>query len=290
MAPPISIDSSAAPFDHVVVSDAQQALDQELESGFAFGTAVRATDILMHRINQLEVQRAELNGVIGSDPSTFIYVDIRQLIEPDMSDPHIRHLVEPDNAAPHPPSINFQRFLRRVRTDLDAFTPVEITALVQHGYRVARRTLLTKGVCPAAGIPSNPWNPTRRDKPSQASSSATVPDNGQDQGAATQLRDAASRKARILAWRDPVSYFLLAGMVLAFFVPLAVWYIGGVTVAHAKYAFLDIVSPPKQPWAPMEPTIVPKLPDISYITRTSSSFETTGNSTSGDGNGSTRLR
>ena len=232
-------------FDAILVSNAQLAFDQEIEPGFIFGTALRATDILMYRINQLEIERAEHAGVIGGEGRsinkfTFVYIDT---------------VIERDEVNRTPLGVDLQKLLPRVRTDLDEFSLGEISALLRHGYCVARKAVKDAKLCPADRIPlSEPWDPTGRPQPTP----------GQELDVANELKDSSRRKYRLLALRDWFTYVLLALAILMCSVPLAGWYIGGWTVAHVKYAVLDFVDPPKEPWDPPKAEPVENLPNVDY--------------------------
>ena len=106
--------------DGVLVSDAGASFKvwYDGRAGGLLSTALRSTDILMDRVNQLE-----LESFSETDGALFF---------------HISRLVKPseDPTAPHP---EIQRQAALIRTDMDRFADIEITSLVQHGYCVARQ-------------------------------------------------------------------------------------------------------------------------------------------------------
>lgn len=110
-----------APWDCVLVSDAGRPF--EIQSGLRFGgmirTALRASDILMDRVWQLETETFR-------DTTGFAFARITDVVDP-AEDPNALH-----------PEV--QRQLPNIRTDLDRFSDTEISNLMQHGYCVGRKT------------------------------------------------------------------------------------------------------------------------------------------------------
>lgn len=112
--------------DAFVVSDAGGTFDRTTEHyRFALPRNVRATDILMKRVGDLIYQRL----LDRRKKHDFAYVRITETT---------------DSIAPGtlPPAV--QRRVSGIRTDLDAFTDLEISTLIQHGYSVARKQLIEK--------------------------------------------------------------------------------------------------------------------------------------------------
>lgn len=107
-------------FDAVIVSDAgkQFTISRRTRAGGLVGVALRATDILMNRVWQLE------NDSFGSEPG-FLFVPMSMTV-PLADDP----------TALHP---EVQRQVTNTRTDLDRFSDLEISGLVRHGYGVMRQ-------------------------------------------------------------------------------------------------------------------------------------------------------
>ncbi len=110
-----------SPWDCVLVSDAGRPF--EIQSSMRVGgiirTAMRASDILMDRVWQLETETFK-------DTPGFIFARITEVVDP-----------EQDPTALHPEA---QRQLPNIRTDLDRFSQVEISSLMRHGYCVGRNT------------------------------------------------------------------------------------------------------------------------------------------------------
>jgi predicted acylesterase/phospholipase RssA len=181
--------------DGVLVSDVGKAMEVQSNrrAGGVIRTALRATDILMDRVWQLEIENFQ-------DTSGFVFAPITEVVDP-----------AEDATAMHP---EIQRQIGKFRTDLDRFSPLEISTLVQHGYCVGRKACrahpeLFDGDIPATG----PWDPVpaaHRER-----SSALVPthmDGRSRPAAATSeartLQSSAVRRiwSTLLDYRDWVSY------------------------------------------------------------------------------------
>lgn len=126
------------PADVVVVSDASAPFDWDVGRSFwpIHQRTARATEILMNRVATLERDRVR---ALGSDGAVFVSID------------HVA--VAPEGQVQ---DASVQSQLKRVRTDLDAFSANEIRALVQHGYEVAQEALGTSA-------PRPPWDPLPRE-------------------------------------------------------------------------------------------------------------------------------
>jgi hypothetical protein len=85
----------------------------------------------MARVSSLQIERLMAPG--QSPP--FVRVGIKMEIEDAGDDPS---LLPPES----------QRSLPKTRTDLDRFTPTEITALLAHGYHCARKALIQAKAAP----------------------------------------------------------------------------------------------------------------------------------------------
>jgi predicted acylesterase/phospholipase RssA len=142
-------------FDAVLVSDAgKQFKISNSRAGGLITTAMRATDIVMDRVWQLETDT--FTGTPG-----FVFAPISRVIEP-----------EEDPTAPHP---EVQRMAADIRTDLDRFSPLEISTLLRHGYCVGRSTCRSRPDLFGAMLPdSMPWDPlaSAKDKPARVASAA----------------------------------------------------------------------------------------------------------------------
>ncbi|MFO0969454.1 MAG: patatin-like phospholipase family protein [Gemmataceae bacterium] len=111
--------------DGVLVSDVGKKIDVRgsERAGGVIRTAMRSTDILMDRVWQLESDTFE--GTPG-----FVFAPFAEVVE-----------AAEDPTAIHP---ELQRQVARIRTDLDRFSPLEVSSLVRHGYCVGRKACKTR--------------------------------------------------------------------------------------------------------------------------------------------------
>ncbi len=152
--------------DGVLVSDVGKAISirGNQRAGGLIKTAMRSTDILMDRVWQLESEAI-------ADTSGFMFARISEVIEPEV-----------DPTALHP---EIQRQTANIRTDLDRFTPLEISSLIRHGYCVGRAACRARPNLFGTDLPVNaPWDP--------------VP-------GANGLKHAATTAARLLGTRHPAA-------------------------------------------------------------------------------------
>lgn len=140
--------------DGVLVSDVGKQIQvlSNRPPGGLIRTSMRATDILMDRVWQLE------NETFRDAPG-FVFAAVTDVVEPDE-----------DATALHP---EVQLQVARTRTDLDRFSPLEISSLVRHGYCVARKACRSRPDLFGADLPGNePWDPIAA--PAAASSAPLV--------------------------------------------------------------------------------------------------------------------
>jgi predicted acylesterase/phospholipase RssA len=127
--------------DGVLVSDVGKPIEAQTNrraSGL-IRTALRASDILMDRVWQLEIDTFR-------DAEGFAFAPITEVVAP-----------AEDSTALHP---EVQRQVTGIRTDLDRFSPLEISGLVQHGYCVARKTCRAHPNLFPGDLPNGaPWDP-----------------------------------------------------------------------------------------------------------------------------------
>jgi predicted acylesterase/phospholipase RssA len=124
-----------------LVSDVGKLIEVRGQGGAGglIRTALRATDILMDRVWQLETET--FHGTPG-----FVFAPITEIVWRD-----------DDPTALHP---EIQRQLAIVRTDLDRFSDLEISGLVQHGYCVARHVCKSRPDLFGEELPKDhPWDP-----------------------------------------------------------------------------------------------------------------------------------
>jgi predicted acylesterase/phospholipase RssA len=112
----------------LVISDASLGLTWQLDHSFRGPVTrnVRATDIIMTRVAELERARAT--------NARSWWISISENVEPK----------ELATDLYTPLELDVQRPLASVRTDLDRFTLEEITSLIRHGYEAAAHVLIKK--------------------------------------------------------------------------------------------------------------------------------------------------
>jgi predicted acylesterase/phospholipase RssA len=182
--------------DGVLVSDVGKPFEvmANVRAGGLIRTAMRATDILMDRVWQLEKETFE--GTPG-----FVFAPMTDVVEP-----------AEDPTAPHP---EIQRQATNIRTDLDRFSPLEISSLVRHGYCIGRKACRARPDLFGADLPDNaPWDPVSA--PGGAASGAPAPSGAghpsRDPAPTTvesrTLQASAVRRiwSTLLDWRDWVSW------------------------------------------------------------------------------------
>ena len=185
-------------FGGILVSDAggKFKVSRDGRGGGLLSTALRSSDILMDRVWQLESEVFENTSGVVFIP---IFDVVDRAKDPDALDPEV------------------QRQASRIRTDLDYFSDLEISSLVQHGYCVARQICRRNEELVGGDVPSGmPWDPLasrgeqskvgdRKDAPSESKSSDS------ELLAARRLRDSSKRKivSTLLSLRDWPSYIWL---------------------------------------------------------------------------------
>ncbi|KAA5542134.1 patatin-like phospholipase family protein [Roseiconus nitratireducens] len=195
-------------FDAVIVSDAgrQLAVTRRTKAGGLVGVALRASDILMDRVWELECD------TFHAEPD-FLFAPISETVS----------LAE-DPTALHP---EIQSQVADIRTDLDRFSELEISGLVRHGYGVMRSVCRSRpDVFGTSGPEGPPWDPTQiRSAETVKASNATSPVTRQ----ARSLHDSAQRQlfSHLFSFRDWPSYLYLP-LVLAIL-------IGGPILAYKAY-------------------------------------------------------
>jgi predicted acylesterase/phospholipase RssA len=192
--------------DGVLVSDVGKPFMVQVNrrAGGLIRTAMRASDILMDRVWQLENENFR-------DTFGFVFARIS-----DVAGPH------EDATALHP---EVQRQTANIRTDLDAFSLLEISCLIRHGYCIGRKACRSRPDLFGTELPTDPpWDPV----PSAGILPNTAPVSRldgmiQDASPATNqarlLQLSASRKiwSRLFRIRDWTSYFYLPLLFLLLF-------------------------------------------------------------------------
>ena len=189
--------------DGVLVSDVGKPIEVQSNrrAGGLIRTALRASDILMDRVWQLE------NETLKETPG-FVFARVTDLVEP-----------HEDPTALHP---EIQRQVANIRTDLDRFSPLEISSLVRHGYCVARKVCRARPDLFGDNQPVNaPWDPI----PASHGATSAPPINPSPIGPghkpaqitldARRLQGSALRRiwSTLLDYRDWVSYIYVPILV-----------------------------------------------------------------------------
>jgi predicted acylesterase/phospholipase RssA len=216
----------------VIVSNAGRAFNRikEIEfSDFILSTAIRASDVLMNRIAQIEWEGLH-------DDDRFVFISINETVD---------NVV--DRTSPDEP---IQRAVAQIRTDLDAFSIPEISGLVRHGYCVARQAFrpLLRG--PSACQFEKPWDPVRPFSHDYKSTDVVDERN---------LEASKYRRKRLFSFRDWVSYLHL-GLLGA--MGLIGWVLWGwatdfvselVLRKNAGVTFTNYVGPSLEMWETIDP-------------------------------------
>src|SRR4029078_6117291 len=123
-----------------------------------------------------------------------------------------------DPTAAHP---EIQRMTAGIRTDLDRFSPLEISALVRHGYCFGRRACSSRSDLFGAAVPATaPWDPfaveSKNATPAtsegtQSKARAAAPETQQTR----KLQQSATRRlwSTLLDYRDWVSFLYVPLLV-----------------------------------------------------------------------------
>lgn len=187
------LEQPTASLDWVIVSDATGGFDWEPDTDFAslFKTAVRSTDILMKRIGDLQ-----LLSVRGHKTYRFLRISDPKTAESPQS-PGEDPAQAPECLKRGPASPLADRFVRaqlkKIRTDLDAFSDLEIRTLFHHGYRVAAEQL-------------GDLVDSLQDAPSWLPAKITRLENRGPRRVASALKRSQRRRYRFFSARDWLSY------------------------------------------------------------------------------------
>jgi len=164
-------------FDGVLVSDAGAPFKVTADDRAPglIRTSMRASDILMNRVWQLEVDAFEKSPGI-------LFLPMTDVVSPSQ-----------DRHAPHP---EIQRQVSRIRTDLDRFSDLEISTLVQHGYCIARKACRSKAAFFGTSMPGGPpWDPLRNGEPATSAAPNVAADLSEETQALVTAR--ALRKSSL---------------------------------------------------------------------------------------------
>lgn len=254
--------------DCVIVSDVGREMKVvQHQGGGLIRSALRASDILMNRVWQME------NEAFRSS-SEFVLARVSNVIEPSE-----------DPTAPHP---EIQRHLAGIRTDLDRFTLLEISSLVRHGYCIGRSVCRARPDLFGTDLPSGPpWEPNskRNDTVPPAADLATVSPTRRERTAITadarELQASARRRiwSRFFDRRDWITYVYVPILVpILLFLPFVSYRaykravrLNNLTLSYAQgspdLAQLDrmLDAEPMKPWkgAAIEEGRAASVPDLA---------------------------
>jgi predicted acylesterase/phospholipase RssA len=207
------------PLDLVLVSDVGKTFRVVRPKLLGMiGRSLRATDILWDRVGRLEKQRFESDH-------RFLFVPALNLVDLKEDPTAIHPVIQPEVA--------------NIRTDIDRFSPLEITALVRHGYCVARKQCRSRPEVFGTDLPTSPpWDPvagTGETAPAQAVGTNVGPGLKSDGASTTpglateeaqQLHRSAGRRvwSTLLDFRDwPTYVYVLLLVLLLGVLPVFVW-------------------------------------------------------------------
>jgi hypothetical protein len=190
--------------DGVLVSDVGKPFRVQVNrpAGGLIRTAMRASDILMDRVWQLENENFQ-------DTFGFVFARFTDVAGPNE-----------DATALHP---EVQRQTTNIRTDLDAFSHLEISCLIRHGYCIGRKACRSRPDLFGTELPAvPPWDPVLpADLPQHAPASrpeGAIPDAAPATIHARLLQRSASRRiwSSLFAIRDWTSYIYVPILFLLF--------------------------------------------------------------------------
>jgi predicted acylesterase/phospholipase RssA len=217
--------------DGVLVSDVGKHIEAQgnRRAGGLIRTALRASDILMDRVWQLETETFQ-------DTPGFVFAPMTELVEPTE-----------DPTAPHP---EIQRLAAGIRTDLDRFSPLEVSSLVRHGYCVGRKACRAHPELFGADLPANaPWDPVPGPRIAPLRTALTSSANGTARQAAATTVEARTLQASafrriwstLLDYRDWASYIYVP-IIIPILVLLPYFTIKAYQRSHRLSQLIDSLS------------------------------------------------
>jgi predicted acylesterase/phospholipase RssA len=169
--------------DGILVSDVGKPFEVQVNrrAGGLIRTAMRASDILMDRVWQLENENFQ-------DTFGFVFARVT-----DVAGPH------DDATALHP---EVQRQTAGIRTDLDAFSPLEISCLIRHGYCIGRKACRSRPDLFGTELPAHPpWDPVPpEDVPRNSAPSSEPREMVAETAPATIQARTLQRSATLTIW------------------------------------------------------------------------------------------
>jgi len=187
--------------DLIIMSDAGATFEKEF-SGFSgfIKTALRASDILTQRVGQLEYETLSLK-----QDSSKGFPETVQVRMTDIILDHTGTQIDGDG---------LQLAIQGIRTDLDRFSDLEVSKLVQHGYSICRQAIKQHNGSIKASFENGctTWNPLKNIGADDKESIA-----GKQNNHRKILLKSSKRKLRIFDVKDWISWFNIFILLMLFF-------------------------------------------------------------------------
>jgi predicted acylesterase/phospholipase RssA len=187
----------------LLISDAEGDFDADYEKEFNWPVSrnIRASDLLMTRVSSLQFDVLDYQNKAAQQAQVpqktdYVRICIKDVISEEDSEKYAKRL-----------TFEQQRASAKIRTDLDAFSIEEVSALILHGYNIAQWGLIRKGVLIEPPLPMD-WGRFAAFPP-EDSSKLTA-----------KLMNSSKRKWRLFA-RDKLTFvngFVLVCLGLSAFV------------------------------------------------------------------------
>lgn len=212
------IDNGIADVEYVVVSDASAQFKIGTKAGLLepLRTSMRAADILSKRIHDIELRYA------AADKFKLVYIGKK---------------VDPENNC-HALDPVHQSALRSIRTDLDKFSDLEVSALARHGYCSAQFRLKEVIRMSDGNNTFPPWDPMPNSKDLDVAALRTGQLERQEE-IRLELDRGGVRKLRLLSLTDPISYVHLSIVAAV----IAIYFLAG---AYEIYTVKGNLSIPEE--------------------------------------------
>ena len=205
--------------DVILVSDAGTELTvtkSDRIQGF-LATAMRSADILMDRVRQLERNNF-------SQAKQCMFISITDIVSEE-SDPTVLH-----------PEIQAQ--VGRIRTDLDRFSELEVRALIQHGYCVARHICRSLPPVMSSRVTEGPpWAPSSKLRENNKAADAAGLHHGDKVTKAAKALQGSSNRRIVKSFLD------LRDWLTWIYIPLMVLLLGVIPLsAYRNYRYARFYS------------------------------------------------
>ncbi len=184
----------------VIVSDASPRFNATAPHGLLepLKTPLRAADVLFQRVYEIDSALAKKTDVQSS--CQFSFLSLRSEVDP-LSDKFALPKSSHDE-------------LVGIRTDLDVFSDLEISALVRHGFCVANRNLKKEGALFTSEEDYQIWNPVPASKDKFAKALFAQDRKMPLKRINNRLAKGSNRKLRVFARHDLVSYLNVVTLLI----------------------------------------------------------------------------